>query len=170
MTGMSQSNGNPPLALEFVVNGEPRRLDVDADRSLLDLLREELGLRGSHFGCGLGLCGACTVLVDDRATFACDTPAWSVAGKRVTTIEGAKTLALARCVQQEFIRHNAAQCGYCTSGMVMACVGLLLADPAPSEAQVRTALDRNLCRCGSHLRILRAVRGAAARWAEQCHE
>jgi nicotinate dehydrogenase subunit A len=167
---MSQNSGNPLLELEFEVNGEPCRLDVDADRSLLDLLREELGLRGSHFGCGLGLCGACTVLVDDRAALACDTPAWSVAGKRVTTIEGAAALALARCVQQEFIRHNAAQCGYCTSGMVMACVGLLLADPLPSDARLRAALDRNLCRCGSHLRILRAVRGAAARWAEHGHE
>lgn len=167
---MLQNTGNPLLELEFEVNGEPRRLEVDADRSLLDLLREELGLRGSHFGCGLGLCGACTVLVDDRPMLACDTPAWSMAGKRVTTIEGAGALALARCVQQEFIRHNAAQCGYCTSGMVMACVGLLLADPMPTDAQVRAALDRNLCRCGSHLRILRAVRSAAARWAEHGHE
>ena len=166
---MSHDTGNTLLELEFEVNGEPRRLAVDAQRSLLDLLREELGLRGSHFGCGLGLCGACTVLVDDRPTLACDTPAWSVAGKRVTTIEAAGALALARCVQQEFIRHNAAQCGYCTSGMVMACVGLLLANPTPTDAELRAALDRNLCRCGSHLRILRAVRGAASRWAEHSH-
>lgn len=167
---MSQNSVNPFPELQFEVNGEPRRLWVDADRSLLDLLREELGLRGSHFGCGLGLCGACTVLVDDRPMLACDTPAWSVMGKRVTTIEGAGAGALARCVQQEFIRHGAAQCGYCTSGMVMACVGLLLANPMPTDAQLRAALDRNLCRCGSHLRILRAVHSAAARWAEHRHE
>lgn len=149
-----------PLDLE--VNGRPLRLEVDADRSLLDVLREELGLRGSHFGRGLGLCGACTVLVERRPVLACDTPLWSVAGKRVTTIEGIAVHGPARRVQQEFVRQNAAQCGYCTSGMVVACVGLLLANPAPSDTEIKAALDRNLCRCGSHLRILRAVGNAAS--------
>lgn len=148
--------------LDLNINGMPVKLELDENRSLLDVLRAEMGLTGSHFGCGSGLCGACTVLVNQRPALACDTPVWSVAGKSITTIEGVAAHELGQKVQDEFMRCNAAQCGYCTSGMVMACVGLLWADSAASDTQIKNALDGNLCRCGAHLRIVRAVKNVSA--------
>ncbi|UHL65025.1 (2Fe-2S)-binding protein [Paralcaligenes sp. KSB-10] len=156
--------------IDLQVNGMPFKLEVDENRSLLDVLREELGLKGSHFGCGLGLCGACTVLVDRRPVPACDTPAWSVAGKEVTTIEGIAVHGLAKELQDEFVRQSAAQCGYCTSGMIVACTGLLLANNAPSDAEIKGALDGNLCRCGAHLRIVRAVQNVREFLNQARHE
>lgn len=150
-----------PTDTTIDINGSPHSIDADESRSLLDVLRNELHLTGSHFGCGQGLCGACMVLVDGRAIFACDTPLWSVAGKSITTIEGVDQIELGAKLQQAFIDHAAAQCGYCTSGMLISAVALLSANPHPSDQQIRQEMDRNLCRCGSHLRIIAAIRGVA---------
>lgn len=149
-------------SLNLNVNGVPCKFELDQNRSLLDVLRTELRLTGSHFGCGSGLCGACTVLVNQRPALACNTPMWSLAEKSVTTIEGIAEHELGQKIQDELIRCNAAQCGYCTSGMVMACVGLLAAGAVVSDAQIKSALDGNLCRCGVHLRIVRAVKNVSA--------
>jgi nicotinate dehydrogenase subunit A len=143
------------------VNGGNRQVDVsDPDIPLLYVLRDELGLTGAKFGCGLGQCGACTVLIGGRAVRSCVTPARSVSGQDVVTIEG---LGADRPdpVQAAFIAEQAAQCGYCTAGMVMSARALLARTPRPSEQQVREALAGNLCRCGSHARVIRAVMRAA---------
>ena len=147
---------------ELVVNGERRRVGAAPDAPLLYVLRNDLGLLGSRFGCGTGQCGACFVLVEGRAVPSCDTPLWSVAGKTVTTVEGlgGKDGALHR-VQEALLAEQAAQCGYCISGIAVSAAALLQSNPSPSEAQVRAALDRNLCRCGAHNRIVRAVLRAA---------
>ena len=136
------------------VNGEQREVAAGPDTPLLYVLRNELGLPGTRFGCGSGQCGACFVLVDGRAMASCDLPVSFVAGKRVTTIEG---LGGEHPVQKSLERHQAAQCGYCMSGIVMAAVELLSKNSSPSETEVRTALDRNLCRCGSHNRVVKAI-------------
>lgn len=149
-------------AVSLSVNGVPRTLDVDADRSLLDVLRNELGLRASHFGCGVGECGACMVLVDGRAVPSCDTPLWSVAGKCVRTAEGLGTRAAPHALQTAFIAEQAAQCGYCTSGMLVSAAALLQHDPDPTDAAIREGMARNLCRCGTHPRVVRAIVRAAA--------
>jgi len=151
------------MALSLTVNGVPRTLDVDADRSLLDVLRNELNLRASHFGCGVGECGACMVLVDDRAVPSCDTPLWSAEGKRVRTAEGLGTRAAPHALQRAFIAEQAAQCGYCTSGMLISAAALLMRDAEPDDAAIREAMARNLCRCGTHPRVMRAIVRAAAR-------
>jgi nicotinate dehydrogenase subunit A len=148
-------------AFSLVVNDAPRTLDVDGDRSLLDVLRNELGLRASRFGCGAGECGACMVLVDDRAVPSCDTPLRSVEGRRVRTAEGLGTRAAPHPLQRAFIAEQAAQCGYCTSGMLVSAAALLLRDADPDDAAIRDALARNLCRCGTHPRVVRAVARAA---------
>jgi nicotinate dehydrogenase subunit A len=140
--------------LEIEVNGERRGAGAAPDTPLLYVLRNELGLTGSRFGCGSGQCGACMVLVDGRAMASCDLPVSFVAGKKVTTIEG---LGEKHPVQEALTRHQAAQCGYCMSGIVMAAVELLSKNSSPSESEIRTALDRNLCRCGSHNRVVRAI-------------
>jgi nicotinate dehydrogenase subunit A len=154
--------GRAPIRL--VVNGASRELDVDGDALLLDVLRDDLKLKGTRFGCGSGQCGACFVLVDDgsgaHATPACDTPLWSVAGKAVTTVEGLGTPDAPHPLQQAFIDEQAAQCGYCTSGMLIGAAALLARDPRPDDDAVRAALERNLCRCGTHNRVLRAVQRA----------
>jgi nicotinate dehydrogenase subunit A len=151
------------------VNGVPATLRATPDTPLLYLLRNDLGLKGAKFGCGLGLCGACTVLVDGQPTRSCDVPLWSVAGKQVVTIEAAAGDGAGqpevRALQLAFLDEQAAQCGYCTSGMIMAAAGLLRSKPRPTRADIDQALDRNLCRCGSHVRILRAIELAAARLA-----
>ena len=149
-------------SIRFRLNGKPIEVDDDPDRALLDLLRGRLGVMGSHFGCGAGECGACHVLVDDRAVTACNTPLWSVAGKEVTTLEGLGSLEHPHPLQRAFIVEQAMQCGYCVSGILMSAAALLRKNPTPTEAEVRTALDRNLCRCGSHNRMVRAVLRAAA--------
>jgi nicotinate dehydrogenase subunit A len=139
---------------EIEVNGARRSVAAAPETPLLYVLRNELGLAGTRFGCGSGQCGACFVLVDGRAMASCDLPLSSAAGKKVTTIEG---LGGEHPVQQALIRHQAAQCGYCMSGIVMSAVALLSINPNPTEAQVRETLDKNLCRCGSHNRVVRAI-------------
>jgi len=142
-----------------LVNGEPREVRTEADTALLYVLRNHLGLVGTRFGCGQGLCGACLVLVDGEPRNSCDTPLWAVADREVTTVEG---LGSPHPVAQAILDGQAAQCGYCMSGIVVAAAALLAAEPDPSEARVRAALDGNLCRCGSHNRVVRAVLAAAA--------
>jgi nicotinate dehydrogenase subunit A len=140
--------------IEIEVNGARRSVAAPPDTPLLYVLRNDLGLPGTRFGCGSGQCGACFVLVEGRAMASCDLPVSFVAGKSVTTIEG---LGGEHPVQKALERHQAAQCGYCMSGIVMAAVALLSKNPSPSEDQVRAALDKNLCRCGSHNRVVRAI-------------
>jgi nicotinate dehydrogenase subunit A len=147
--------------LRITVNGREHPVAARPDTPLLLVLRNELGLTGAKFGCGLAQCGACLVHLDDQAVPACVIPVSAVAGRRVTTIEGLGTEARPHPLQQAFIDEQAAQCGYCVPGMVMAAAALLKATPRPTERQIRAALAGNLCRCGTHLRILRAVRRAA---------
>jgi len=136
------------------VNGVERSIEAAPDTPLLYVLRNDLGLAGTRFGCGSGQCGACFVLIEGRAMASCDLPVSFAANKKVTTIEGLKE---AHPVQAALTRHQAAQCGYCMSGIVMSAAALLSQNPNPTEQEVRTALDRNLCRCGSHNRVVRAI-------------
>jgi nicotinate dehydrogenase subunit A len=149
----------------FRLNGVATEVDADPNRSLLDILRGPLGLIGPHFGCGAGECGACHVIVGDHAVAACDTPLWSVADKEITTLEGLGTEERPHPLQRAFIAEQALQCGYCVSGILISAAALLRQNPNPSEADVRTALDRNLCRCGSHNRMVRAILRAAGEMA-----
>jgi nicotinate dehydrogenase subunit A len=135
---------------------------VNGDTPLLYVLRNDLGLVGSRFGCGSGQCGACFVLVDGRAIASCDLPIWSVEGKRITTVEGLGENGELHPVQKALIAEQAAQCGYCMSGIAVAAAALLSVNKRPSEKQVREALDKNLCRCGSHNRVVKAVMRAAS--------
>jgi nicotinate dehydrogenase subunit A len=151
--------------IQLTVNGTAQVVSSEPDTPLLDVLRSDLGLAGPRFGCGIGLCGACFVLIDGQARSSCDFPAWAAEGKDVTTVEGLADGGELHAVQQAVIDEQAAQCGYCTSGMIMSGVALLRRNPAPTEGEVRTALDGNLCRCGTHQRIVRAVLRAAARTA-----
>ena len=146
---------------ELSVNGVVHTLSVDTHASLLHILRNDLGLNGPKYGCGLGACGACMVLVDGIAARACVVPARGVAGRAVTTLEGLGDRGRPHPVQQAFIDAQAAQCGYCLNGMIMATVALLAHTPRPSDAQVRDALAGNLCRCGTQVEIAAAVRLAA---------
>jgi nicotinate dehydrogenase subunit A len=154
-------NARASEATTFTLNGVERTITADAARSLLSVLRGELGLTGTRFGCGVNQCGACNVIIDGQAVAACDTPLWATAGKRITTIEGLGTPEHPHPLQRAFLDEQAMQCGYCIAGILMSAAALLARDPNPSEAQVRTALDRNLCRCGAHNRIVRAVLRAA---------
>ena len=147
--------------ITLVVNGASHRLDIDPATPLLYALRGELGLNGAKFGCGLGQCGACTVLVDGKPVQSCDFPLSAAAGKVVLTIEGLTRNGSPHPLQQAFIAEQAAQCGYCVTGIIMTAKALLDANPHPSDAEIRTALKGNLCRCGTHQRILRAIRRAA---------
>jgi nicotinate dehydrogenase subunit A len=151
--------------IRFHLNGTPTEVDADPDRALLDVLRTQLGVTGPHFGCGSGECGACRVIVGDRAVTACDTPLWSVADKDVTTVEGLGSATHPHPLQSAFIAEQAMQCGYCVSGILISAAALLRQNPKPSETEVRAALDRNLCRCGSQNRIVRAVLRAAGEMA-----
>jgi nicotinate dehydrogenase subunit A len=146
----------------LTVNGRHYEVDAEDDTPLLYVLRNHLGLKGTRFGCGAGLCGACFVLVDGRPVYSCDTPLWSVADMSISTVEGLGVDGEPHPVARALIAGQAAQCGYCMSGIVVAAAALLAANPDPTEAEVRAALDANLCRCGSHNRVVRAVRGAAA--------
>jgi nicotinate dehydrogenase subunit A len=148
--------------LQLTVNGTGYAPDCDPDSPLLDVLRHDLGLAGPRFGCGVGLCGACFVIVDGRARSSCDFPAGAAEGAQVTTVEGLLDGGTLSAVQQAFLDEQAAQCGYCTSGMIVTAAALLNANPAPSEQEVREALDGNLCRCGTQSRIVAAVLTAAA--------
>ncbi len=144
------------------VNGVERAVAADPDTPLLYALRNDLGMKGTRFGCGSGQCGACFVLIEGHAAPACDTPLWSAAGKRITTIEGLGRGGRLHPLQQAFLAEQAAQCGYCTSGILISAAALLAMNPRPTESEVRAALDRNLCRCGSHNRMVRAVLRASA--------
>jgi nicotinate dehydrogenase subunit A len=147
--------------IRFRLNGVETDIDADPDLSLLSALRGPLGMTGPHFGCGSNECGACNVVVGDHAVASCDTPLWSVAGKDVTTIEGLGTELEPHPLQRAFIAEQALQCGYCVAGILMSAAALLRRNPAPADADVRAALDRNLCRCGSHNRMVRAILRAA---------
>ena len=147
--------------VRFRLNGAETELDADPDRSLLDILRAELGMTAAHFGCGAGECGACNVMIGDHAVSACDTPFWSVADKDITTPEGLGNAEYPHPLQRAFIAEQALQCGYCISGILISAAALLKRNPSPTDREVREALDRNLCRCGSHNRIVRAVLRAA---------
>jgi nicotinate dehydrogenase subunit A len=149
-------------SVRFRLNGVETEVDTDPDRSLLDILRGRLGMTGPHFGCGANECGACNVIIDDRAVASCDTPLWSVADKDITTIEGLGNPERPHPLQRAFVAEQALQCGYCVPGILMSAAALLMRNPAPSSADVKAALDRNLCRCGSHNRMVRAVLRAAA--------
>ncbi|HZF18447.1 MAG TPA: (2Fe-2S)-binding protein [Burkholderiales bacterium] len=146
----------------LIVNGEERAVDADPDSQLLYALRNDLALMGTRFGCGSGQCGACFVLIDGHPAPACDTPLWSVTGKRIVTVEGLGRQGGLHPLQQAFLAEQAAQCGYCTSGVLISAAALLAKNPNPTESEVRAALDRNLCRCGSHNRMVRAVLRAAS--------
>jgi nicotinate dehydrogenase subunit A len=144
------------------VNGVRHEVAADGNARLLNVLRDTLKLKGTRFGCGNNQCGACFVLIDGFAVASCDTPLWAAAGKAITTIEGLGSEEAPHPLQRAFIDQQAAQCGYCTSGMLISATALLARRPHPCAQEVRDALDRNLCRCGAHNRIVRAVLQAAA--------
>jgi nicotinate dehydrogenase subunit A len=146
---------------ELEVNGKRHRVSAAPDTPLLYVLRNDLGLVGSRFGCGTGQCGACFVIVDGKALPSCDTPLWSVQDKRITTVEGLGKEGALHPVQEALIAEQAGQCGYCISGIAVSAAAFLSQNADPSEEEVRQALDRNLCRCGVHNRVVRAVLRAA---------
>ena len=147
-------------SIAFSVNGSGVSVAVDADTPLLYVLRNDLKLKGTRFGCGAGGCGSCTVLLDGRAVTSCDTPMWSVQDRSITTVEGLGTPEQPHPVQQAFIDSQAAQCGYCINGIMVSVAALLEQDAAPSEEALQAALARHLCRCGTHMRIVHAARQA----------
>ncbi|VWB08896.1 (2Fe-2S)-binding protein [Burkholderia pseudomultivorans] len=158
---MSHS-ASPTRSLAFRVNGAPRTVDgIASDTPLLLVLRNDCALNGPKYGCGLGQCGACTVLVDGQATRSCVVPAAAANGRDVTTLEGLGSRDAPHPIQRAFIDEQAAQCGYCLNGMIMSTKALLDRNPSPDDAAIRDALRFNLCRCGTHLEILRAVHRAA---------
>jgi aerobic-type carbon monoxide dehydrogenase small subunit (CoxS/CutS family) len=146
---------------ELHVNGSKIRIDADADRSLLSVLREDLDLTGSKYGCGEGQCGACTVLIDGQATRSCITKLGAAAGKKVVTIEGIEKNGRLHPLQEAFLEADALQCGYCTPGMIMSSVALLNKNPNPSEQDIVRSMEGNVCRCGTYPRIVTAIRKAA---------
>jgi len=148
--------------LSFVVNGRPVSLKTDGTAPLLSVLRDELKLRGTKFGCGTEQCGACMVLIDGEPSFSCARPIGSLAGKRVTTVEGLAAGGPLSPLQQAFVDEQAGQCGYCLSGILISAAALLTRNPRPSRSEIAAALDRHLCRCGVHNRIMRAVARAGA--------
>ena len=154
-------------SIRFRLNGAETEVDADPERSLLDTLRGQCDVTGAHFGCGAGECGACNVMIGDRAVSACDTPLWSVAGKDVTTVEGLGTSERPHPLQRAFIAEQAMPCGYCVSGILMSAAALLQRNPSPTHREVKEALDRNLCRCGSQNRMVRAVLRAAEEMAQR---
>ncbi len=147
--------------ITFTLNGKPARITVDDERMLLWVLRDDLGLTGTKFGCGAALCGACTVIVDKQAVRSCSTPVKDVAGKQVITIEGLSQDGRLHPLQEAFLKHNAFQCGYCTPGMILSAYALLLDTPHPTHDQIIQHMDDNLCRCGSHVRVVAAIQEAA---------
>lgn len=147
--------------LELLINGAKRRVTADEGRSLLGVLREELDLTGTKYGCGEGQCGACTVLLDGQPVRSCRTPAGAAAGRQVTTVEGLEREGRLHPLQEAFLEVGALQCGYCTAGMIMSGVGLLEKNPRPTEQEIARALGGNVCRCGTYPRIVAAVRRAA---------
>ena len=150
-----------PTEVAFTLNGRATTVHAEPGQTLLDVLRNTLALKATRLGCGLGQCGACTVIVDDHAVNSCDMPMWSVAGKHVTTLEGLGTADAPHPLQTAFIEEQALQCGYCTSGILMTAAALLKRNPHPSQDDIRQALEGNLCRCGVHNRVIRAVQKAS---------
>jgi aerobic-type carbon monoxide dehydrogenase small subunit (CoxS/CutS family) len=150
------------LSLTINVNGADHVVDASPETPLLYVLRNDLALNGAKFGCGLGQCGACTVTVDGQAVFSCVLPVSALRGRKVVTVEGLGTAAAPAALQAAFEAEQAAQCGYCIAGMIMRAKALLDANPKPTEAEIRRGMQPNLCRCGTHMRILRAVRRAAS--------
>jgi len=148
--------------IKLNVNGHEQEVDADGSTPLLYVLRDDLGLNGAKFGCGLGQCGACTVLVDDKPVFSCLAPIMALEGRRVMTLEGLGTIDHPGRLQQAFIAEQAAQCGYCIPGMIMRAHALLQVNASPSDSDIREHMKTNLCRCGTHMRILAAVRRAAS--------
>ena len=152
-----------PTKFDFSVNDEAVSVSLDNEETpLLDVLRNELGLIGTRFGCGLEQCGCCMVLIDSAPEKRCTKPVWSVAGKKIVTVEGLGSAERPHPLQQAFINEQAGQCGYCLAGILIAAKALLDKNPKPSRAEIAQALDGNICRCGSHNRIMRAVEKAAA--------
>ncbi len=149
-------------AISFTLNGKPTRVTVDDERMLLWVLRSDLGLTGTKFGCGAALCGACTVIVNKQAVRSCSTPMKDVAGKQVLTIEGLSQEGRLHPLQNAFMKHHAFQCGYCTPGMLMNAYALLLRKPHPSREDIIKHMDDNLCRCGTHVRIVEAIQEVAS--------
>ena len=143
------------------VNGTSHQIDIDPATPLLYVLRGELGLNGAKFGCGLGQCGACTVIVEGEPVYACLVPVIALQDRKITTVEGLGTADTPNPLQQAFIDEQAAQCGYCSTGMIMRAQALLDRNPAPSDAEIRSRMEANLCRCGTYLRIIRAIRRAS---------
>jgi len=154
-------------AIELTVNGVAVSVDLHEETPLLDMLRNHLGLKGSRFGCGLEQCGCCMVLIDGEPEKSCARPLWSVAGKAVVTVEGLGAPDSPHPLQQAFLDEQAGQCGYCLSGILISAKALLDRNPSPSRSEIAEALDGNLCRCGTHTRILRAVARAAAAMREE---
>lgn len=147
--------------ISFKLNGKPTSLTVDGERMLLWVLRSDLGLTGTKYGCGNALCGACTVIVDDRAVRSCVIPVRSIKDKNVLTIEGLAKNGKLHPIQEAFIKHDALQCGFCTPGMILNAYSLLLSNPQPTREEIIEGMEYNLCRCGAHVRIIRAIESAA---------
>lgn len=151
----------PDASIRFSVNRRAHAVTTSADRPLLDVLREDLGLTGTKYGCGEAQCGACSVLIDNERVFSCRTPISRVEGKDVTTIEGLGVGQELHAVQRAFLTAGAFQCGYCTAGMIVTAVGLLAQNPGITETELAAGMDRNICRCSSHPKILEAILSAA---------
>ena len=154
------------MAITLTVNGKSHAVSAEPETALLYVLRNDLKLKGARFGCGLGQCGACTVLVDGKPVQSCDLPLSAAAGKSITTIEGLARDGELHPLQAAFIAEQAAQCGYCVTGIIMAAKALLDANPRPADAEIRSALKGNLCRCGTHQRILNAIKRTAGEIAK----
>jgi carbon-monoxide dehydrogenase small subunit len=147
--------------ISFKLNGKSVSVTTDGQRSLLWVLRTDLGLTGTKYGCGKSLCGACTVMIDDRAVRSCIVPVRSIKGKKVLTIEGLAKNGKLHPIQEAFVKHDALQCGFCTPGMILNAYGLLLKNPQPTREEIIEGMEYNLCRCGAHIRIIRAIESAA---------
>jgi aerobic-type carbon monoxide dehydrogenase small subunit (CoxS/CutS family) len=148
-------------AISFNLNGKSVSLTTDSERKLLWVLRTDLGLTGTKYGCGKAICGACTVIVDDRAVRSCVIPVRSIKGKNVLTIEGLAKNGKLHPIQEAFVKHDALQCGFCTPGMILNAYSLLLRNPKPSREEIIRGMENNLCRCGAHKRIIEAIQSAA---------
>ena len=149
--------------ISFTLNGKKTQILTDPSQTLLSVIRNQLGLTGTKYGCGTGFCGACTVLIDNEPVRSCSVPVSDATGKRVLTIEGLSKNGKLHPLQEAFVNHDAFQCGYCTPGMIMTALGLLLKNPSPTREQIIEGLDDNLCRCGAHIRIIEAVEEAAGK-------
>ena len=147
--------------IRFELNGKKTELLLDPDQTLLWMLRNKFGLTGTKYGCGMGFCGACTVLLDQEPVRSCSLKVREAANKKIVTIEGLAQNGILHPVQKAFMEHDALQCGYCTPGMIMNAVGLLLKNPLPSQQDIITGMEDNLCRCGAHIRIVKAIQAAA---------